>query len=243
MKLVIDIGNTNVKLGVFSLFSKVYFTTISSSKFEKTTKQILCKYRDIDKIILVSVSNLDISFLERTGSNKEVLILDHNFEFPFVNNYESPKTVGLDRLVLISAAYSKFPGKNVLVIDAGTCITFDFIDSNHNYNGGSISPGLNMRYMSLNEHTNKLPLLNPKLPKDFKGVTTDESIHSGVVFGIINEIDGVIELYNKKYDDLTVVLTGGDADFLSKQLKSTIFVFSNFLLEGLNFLLESNSKK
>mgnify|MGYP005734552509 FL=1 len=100
-----------------------------------------------------------------------------------------------------------------------------------------------MRYMSLNEHTNKLPLLNPKLPKDFKGVTTDESIHSGVVFGIINEIDGVIELYNKKYDDLTVVLTGGDADFLSKQLKSTIFVFSNFLLEGLNFLLESNSKK
>ncbi len=243
MKLVIDIGNTNIKLAVYSLFKQVHFSIISSSKFEKTIKQILCKYRDIDKIILVSVSNLDTSFLKRIGLDKQVMILDHNFEFPFVNNYESLNTVGLDRLVLISAAYNKFPNKNVLVIDAGTCITFDFIDSYHNYSGGSISPGLKMRYISLNQHTNKLPLLNPELPKNLKGVNTNESIHSGIVFGIISEIDGVIELYKKKYKDLTVVLTGGDADFLSKQLKSTIFVFSNFLLEGLNFLLESNSKK
>jgi type III pantothenate kinase len=182
--------------------------------------------------ILISQSETD---------DKEISILDYNFKFPFTNNYKTLKTIGLDRLVLVTAAFDKFPNKNVLVIDAGTCITYDYIGSNKIYQGGAISPGLRMSSISLNKQTKNLPLLDPKLPDTIIGNSTKNSIHSGVVFGIINEIEGVINQYNKEFVDLTVVFTGGDANFLCKQFKISIFANSNFLLEGLNFLLEYKS--
>jgi|TARA_B100001559_G_scaffold18098_1_gene15010 type III pantothenate kinase len=243
MKLIIDIGNTNAKLAVYDLKHQVDFFVTPKEDFNKVTKQVFLKYEEIKKIILSSVSDCDINILKKNFTDKEISILDYNFKFPFTNNYKTLKTIGLDRLVLVTAAFDKFPNKNVLVIDAGTCITYDYIGSNKIYQGGAISPGLRMRYESLNKQTKNLPLLDPKLPDTIIGNSTKNSIHSGVVFGIINEIEGVINQYNKEFVDLTVVLTGGDANFLCKQLKSSIFVFSNFLLEGLNFLLEFNSKK
>ena len=243
MKLIIDIGNTNAKLAVYDLKHQVDFFVTPKEDFNKVTKQVILKHEKIKNIILSSVSDCDISILKKDFTEKEISILDYNFKFPFTNNYKTLKTIGLDRLVLVSAAFDKFPNKNVLVIDAGTCITYDYIDSKKIYQGGAISPGLRMRYESLNKQTKNLPLLDPKLPNTIIGNSTKNSIHSGVVYGIINEIEGVINQYNKEFVDLTVVLTGGDANFLCKQLKSSIFVFSNFLLEGLNFLLEFNSKK
>ncbi len=128
----------------------------------------------------------------------------------------------------------------MLAIDAGSCITYDFKNKKEEYFGGAISPGISMRYKSLNNQTANLPLLNKKFPENITGNSTNESIHSGICKGVAKEIDGVIDEYNSRYKELTVILTGGDANFLSKQLKSTIFANSNFLLEGLNYILEYN---
>jgi type III pantothenate kinase len=142
---------------------------------------------------------------------------------------------------LVSASVEQFPDSNVLIIDAGTCITYDFINTNNEYIGGAISPGIRLRYRALNDLTANLPLLETQVPEDILGNSTQNAIHSGVVFGVLKEIDGVIEDYINKYSGLTVILTGGDTKFLSNQLKNSIFANSNFLLEGLNFILEYNT--
>ena len=160
---------------------------------------------------------------------------------PFKNDYDTPHTLGVDRLALMAAAVDQYPKSNVLVIDAGSCITYDFMDANQNYLGGAISPGLEMRYKSLEAFTSNLPLLQKTVPNQSIGSSTEASIHSGILYGILYEIEGTIKAYQNKYPDLTVILTGGDADFLCKQFKISIFAHSNFLLEGLNFLLEFNS--
>ena len=141
----------------------------------------------------------------------------------------------------MSASVNKYPDKNVLIIDAGTCVTYDFITAKNEYLGGAISPGIRMRYNSLHNLTANLPLLETKSPQNLIGNSTPESIHSGIINGILKELDGIVKEYEKKYQDLTVILTGGDTKFLSKQLKSSIFANSNFLLEGLNFILQFNS--
>ncbi|MGB2316775.1 MAG: type III pantothenate kinase, partial [Flavobacteriaceae bacterium] len=142
---------------------------------------------------------------------------------------------------LAAAATQQYPNTNTLIIDAGTCITYDFVDANSQYLGGAISPGLQMRYNALHNQTAQLPLLQPSDTNSYIGSTTDTSIHSGVVHGIVQEIQGVISTYSSDYLDLTVILTGGDANFLLKQFKISIFANSNFLLEGLNFLLDYNT--
>ena len=157
--------------------------------------------------------------------------------------YETPETLGVDRIALVSGAVKKFPNKNILIIDAGTCITFDFVNDKTVYFGGAISPGIEMRYKSLHAFTSKLPILEKNYPQNFIGKNTIESINSGIVNGVTQEIKGVINQYKKKYTDLTVVLTGGDINFLAKQLKSSIFAHQNFLLEGLNEILIFNKNK
>ena len=144
---------------------------------------------------------------------------------------------------MVTAAVCKYPNQNVLIIDAGTCITYDFVDTKSNYYGGAISPGIQMRYKALHENTDRLPLLEPIIPTHFVGNSTQSAVHSGVVLGVVNEIEGVVSSYKSKYSDLIIILSGGDANFLCKQFKISIFAFSNFLLEGLNFLLEYNSSK
>ena len=162
---------------------------------------------------------------------------------PFKNLYSTPKTLGIDRIALVCASVGEFPDNNVLIIDAGTCITYDFINSKNEYLGGAISPGVRMRYKAMHNQTANLPLLTTEVPKQIIGDSTANSMHSGVVNGVLNEIDGTISQYKEKYQDLTVILTGGDAKMLSKQLKSSIFANSNFLLEGLNFILQFNQHK
>ena len=139
-------------------------------------------------------------------------------------------------MVLASGAVLLYPTQNRLVIDAGTCITYDFIAANDDYLGGAISPGITIRYKSLNNFTAKLPLLEKKETENFIGNSTENSIHSGIINGVCYEIDGFISRYSDKFQDLTIILTGGDAVFLAKRLKNTIFANSNFLLESLNLL-------
>jgi len=242
MNLIIDVGNTLVKLAVFQenvLFEKY---TTQHDGFLNAVKQVLIKYPIISKGIISSVGKLNKEDVKVVESEIDLLILNSETKQPFENLYKTPKTLGVDRIALVSASVEQFPNANVLIIDAGTCITYDFINDKNDFFGGAISPGIRLRYHSLHNLTANLPLLESKLPESLIGNTTDSSIHSGVVFGVLKEIDGVINEYKEKYSDLTVILTGGDTNFLSKQLKNGIFANSNFLLEGLNFILEYNTQ-
>jgi type III pantothenate kinase len=145
-------------------------------------------------------------------------------------------------MVLSAGAVLQFPKQNRLVIDAGTCVTYDFIDADDNYLGGAISPGIRLRYESLHNYTAKLPLLTKSNPENFIGKTTQESIHSGVINGLTQEIHGFIKQYQEQYANFIIILTGGDAEFLAKRLKNTIFANPNFLLESLNQTFQYNNK-
>ena len=198
-------------------------------------------FLDVEKAIISSVGKLKKSDVNYIKKYFKVIILDASTKVPFQNLYKSSETLGVDRIALVSASVQKYDKQNVLIIDAGTCITYDFINSENKYFGGAISPGIRIRYQSLNDLTANLPLLETKIPQNLTGNSTAQSIHSGIINGILFEIEGTISKYDKKYKDLTVILTGGDADFLSKQLKSSIFANSIFLLEGLNYILEFNT--
>ena len=242
MNLIIDVGNTLVKLAVFDKSHLLHKVNFKTSNFTEEYKIIKHTYPVIKQAIISSVGNLKSEYISMVKRDFNFLKLDTQTKLPFINSYKTPSTLGVDRIALVSASVKEFPRQNVLIIDAGTCITFDFITEDNEYLGGAISPGIRLRYQALHNLTANLPLLKTSRPKNAIGNTTESAIHSGVVNGIIKEIDGVIDEYRQKYSDLTIILTGGDAKFLSNQLKNSIFANSNFLLEGLNFILEFNSK-
>jgi type III pantothenate kinase len=240
MNLIIDVGNTKVKLAVFDNQKRVKKISATHKNFLNKIKTLQKEYPDIKRAIISSVGNVSKEDLEQLNYYFKLLILNSSTKIPFKNCYKTPTTLGVDRIALVSASVHKYPNKNVLIIDAGTCVTYDFITTKNEYLGGAISPGIRMRYNSLHNLTANLPLLDTKPPQNLIGNSTSESIHSGIINGILKELDGIVQEYAKKYQDLTVILTGGDTKFLSKQLKSSIFANSNFLLEGLNFILEFN---
>ncbi|WP_179348006.1 type III pantothenate kinase [Winogradskyella pacifica] len=242
MNLIVDVGNTYVKFAVFFKADLIYKLSFKLNEFKKQYEIVKKDFPKLKKAIISSVGHLSKEEVELIKNDLNVMELTSELKFPFKNDYQTPKTLGVDRVALVCASVNQLPNKNVLIIDAGTCITYDFVTKENHYRGGAISPGLRLRYLSLNNLTAHLPLLETKTPNNIIGNSTESSIHSGVVYGAINEIDGVINQYIENYSDLTVILTGGDSKFLSNQLKNTIFAKSNFLLEGLNFILEYNSK-
>ncbi|MDO6676721.1 type III pantothenate kinase [Tenacibaculum sp. 1B UA] len=239
MCLIIDVGNTRVKVAVFEIDTVKEVFVFEKAKIISELKKITSRF-SVSNSIISSVANFTEKEKQKIVELLNPVFLDSNTKVPFKNLYKTPKTLGVDRIALASAAINKFPNKNVLVLDAGTCITYDFITNEGKYLGGAISPGVAMRYKALHTFTSKLPLLEMEEVENFIGVDTKSSIHSGVINGVSNEIDGIIAQYQKKYPDLTVVLTGGDTYFLSKQLKSVIFAHPNFVLEGLHTILIHN---
>ncbi|WPR72542.1 type III pantothenate kinase [Flavobacterium sp. NG2] len=234
MVLTIDIGNTRIKGAVFECDILIEQFVFEKKELQKKIENIFQKHQKISDLVIASVGNLSKSDFLAFENRLKVHFVSHNDAFPFINKYETPHTLGIDRMVLAAGAVLKYPKQNRLVIDAGTCITYDFIDAADNYLGGAITPGLNLRYKALNDYTSKLPLLELKTPKGVIGDSTAESIHSGVVNGLVYEIDGFIDKYKQLSLNFIIILTGGDADFLAKRLKNTIFANSNFLLESLN---------
>lgn len=239
MNLIIDVGNTRIKTAVFDDGKMIHNESLTNDSFVSEAKKFIKKYKCTSAIIS-SVGSVNKSQIDELRAEISLIELDYNTKVPFVNKYSTPKTLGVDRIALVSSAISTYPNKNVLIIDAGTCITYDFLNNEGNYYGGAISPGLQMRYKALNVFTEKLPLLEPSEKFELLGNSTETSIHSGIINGVINEIDGMIKQYRKKNTDLTVVLTGGDVNFLSNRLKNGIFANPNFLLEGLNTILTYN---
>ncbi len=241
MNLIIDVGNTLVKFAVFQQNTLLEKKTVEGKNALKAFKKIIKDFPFLKNAVVSYVGKLEKTVFDAINAELKLLVLDQDTKLPFKNMYKTPQTLGVDRIALVSASVKEYSNSNVLIIDAGTCITYDFITKDNEYLGGAISPGIRLRYTTLNTFTANLPLLSTEMPEQLIGDTTASSIHSGVVIGILKEIDGVIDEYQQEYEDLTVILTGGDSDFLSKQLKNGIFANSNFLLEGLNFILEFNS--
>nr|WP_299387624.1 type III pantothenate kinase [Allomuricauda sp.] len=242
MNLVVDIGNTRIKYAVFENRTMVFDELSTSDLFLSMVKELFERFPKIDHAILSSVGSLENKQRDILSLFCRVHVLSHQSKVPFKNSYATPHTLGMDRVALATAAFYKNHRQNTLVIDSGTCITYDLINDSGEYVGGAISPGIGMRYRAMNNQTAALPLLEPSEILDFIGNTTESSMHSGVINGVTQEIDGVIDQYRSRYKDLTVILTGGDFHFFAKRLKNTIFANSKFLLEGLNYLLEYNKR-
>ncbi|WP_350286257.1 type III pantothenate kinase [uncultured Croceitalea sp.] len=240
MNLVIDIGNTRTKWALFDKGVLVIDQTFESGLFLTMVKEIFEVYPKISRAIVASVKKLKNKEFEVLSLFCKTHLLSHQSSIPFKNSYASPNTLGIDRIALATAAFYTYPKQNTLVIDLGTCITYDMMNDYGEYLGGAISPGFAMRYRAMHQQTDGLPLLEPEDHIDFIGNTTKTSMHSGVINGMLHELNGTINQYKDRFEHLTVILTGGDAQFFVKRLKNSIFANSKFLLEGLNYLLEYN---
>lgn len=244
MNLIIDEGNTAIKLAVFDDNKRIFFQTFAKNNFQKEIAQVV-DFEKIDSCIVASVvkeAEERFSFLKEKIKN--LLFVSSQTPMPFVNKYVTPTTLGIDRLALMAGAVSAYPNKNVLVIDAGTCITFDIMTAEGVYLGGAITPGIAMRFKAMHEFTSKLPLITQQDfdIENFIGNSTESCMLSGVYHNVICEIEGVITQYEKKFKDLTTILTGGNHLFLVNNIKNCIFANSFFLLEGLNAILEWQRK-
>jgi type III pantothenate kinase len=239
LNLIIDTGNTRTKL---ALYKNDKLQSLKKVKNKKTLSVLKNLFQDtsISNAIISSVADIDdevLFFLE--DKINSLIILNSATKIPFKNLYRTPKTLGVDRIALMAASQNNYPNTNVLVIDAGTCITYDLLNAKNEYFGGAIAPGINMKYKAMHHFTANLPLLKPKANVSI-GNSTKNAMHQGVINGTLLEIEGIINQYKKNNDNLTVVLTGGDTIFLAKLLKSSIFANPNFLLEGLNHILNYN---
>lgn len=242
MNLCIDLGNSSCKIGIFNkdiLIDSFIYKAINFNDIYT----LLDKYK-IDAYIISSVIS---------DSTEIIQVLDEKINFkieltkdtliPIKNNYETPESLGKDRLAAIIGASFLKPETNLLVIDAGTAITYDFIDSNRNYEGGNIAPGLEMRLRALHEFTQKLPLVNPVNINHFLGKNTNSALVSGAIYGIVFEIDGYINTLKIKYPQLSTFLTGGSSFYFDNKLKNAIFAEKYLVLIGLNRILQYNVQK
>lgn len=236
MNLIVDEGNTRVKLAVFQGERVLEVFSEEKKDTQKKIEKILKKY-DLEAVMISSVTD-EVKKITDSLSIKQSYYLSSATPIPFSNHYKTPTTLGVDRIGLITQAYTAYPNENVLVIDAGTCITYDFINNKGEYLGGAIAPGLEMKYKAMHAFTGKLPLIKENdLEVPLIGTSTMSCMQSGVINGTVFEIDATILAYQQRYNNLKVILTGGDSNMLCKQLKNTIFANPNFLLEGLNSLL------
>ncbi len=222
---VIDGGNTHIKLGVFSLGNLTSVHRCSS------VHEIGALLSPESTVVVANVGSPEL-YSECQGRGCEIYSLDPLGKLPFAHSYLTPESLGIDRLCNVAAVHALHPKQNVLVVDAGTCIKFDLINAERQYCGGSISPGLALRYLSLNEHTANLPLLAPA-PWELIGKSTEESLHSGVMGSAQAEIHWRIQEFNNRYEDLIIYLTGGDALYFDLAQKNDIFVDENLTLKGI----------
>ena len=239
MNLIIDIGNTSAKLAVFEKGDMKDMLRCSNRSLQGV--ETFCSRYPIQKGIISSVVSLTDE-ISHTIHALPFPIMEFTYQtpIPIKNLYKTPETLGMDRLAAVIAVQAMKPSCPILVIDAGTCITYDFIDEFGNYQGGNISPGVDMRFNALHHFTSKLPKVSPEGETPHYGQTTETAIRAGVMRGIEFEIEGYIRQLQKKYPPLFVFLTGGNGFSFDTNLKSTIFADGLLVLKGLNRILEYN---
>lgn len=241
MNFVVDFGNTRIKAAIFSGNDLLH-----SYVFNSTQGLIegLNDIHDFENCLICSVTSAHQEFIKALPKGKHVISFTATTPIPLKNLYKSSSTLGSDRIAASIGAFSFHPHQNVLTIDAGTCIKYNFVNSANEYLGGAISPGLAMRLKALKEFTHALPLVEiDRTFNELVGTGTKESILSGAQIGAVAEVDGIIGKYLLNYANLVVVLTGGDSDYLGKQLKNRLFANQNLLLYGLNTILNYNLEK
>lgn len=235
MNLVVDYGNSAAKVGIFN--HEILVETLTFATLDALQKFV--QQSTADNILVSSVKEDPEKILSHAKS-KMKFVLSPELGLPIRNKYSTPKTLGMDRIASACGAYQLFPGENALAIDAGTCITYEFLDKDGSYRGGGISPGLSMRFKAVHTFTAKLPLISPKENVSLIGDSTETSIQSGVINGLLAEIEGIIGRYQKEFGSVRVILCGGDARFFENQLKASIFASPELVLIGLNSILNYN---
>lgn len=242
MNLAIDVGNTMVKVGVFkdgTLLSVTTEPTLSIGGLKK----ILAVHAQPDSPVQTIISTVTEAYQTQADWLRQygrVMYFTHSSAVPLKISYDTPGTLGSDRIAAAVAASSRYRAQNLLVFQLGSCLTHEYITQEGIYSGGGIAPGMEMRLSALHTFTERLPLITYR-PIDFlTGRSTEESILSGVINGMTVEIDGLIDRYREKYGDLKAVLTGGDLIYFDKRLKNSIFAHPNLVLEGLNIILGFN---
>ena len=240
MNLVIDIGNTRIKLAIFD-GSVLVLTEVLDDLRVDHIQTLKAKYPQLNNVISSTVRDYPIGvqdFLSK--SFNQFIEFSHHTPVPITNLYKTPETLGLDRLAAAIGGASLFPNQNLLIIDAGTAITYEIVTSKNEYLGGNISPGLETRFKSLHQYTQKLPLVRAKENFAEIGTDTESAIRAGVQLGLFYEIEQYTHTLRADYEDTQVIITGGDAKFFDKRLKNSIFVNFNLTLLGLNRILEYN---
>jgi len=239
MNLLIDIGNSSTKVAISEnrkIIEDFRFIELNTDKI----LDMINEYK-IQNSALSNVSTLSEKLKNILTKNTSFYSFSSEIKIPFDCSYKL-SDVGDDRLALMAAAYYDFPNENVLVIDMGTCITYDIKTSNNNYKAGGISPGLNMRIKSISDGAFKLNEITPAYPESLIASDTKSSLDIGIVMGIKSEIKGFISQYSSQFTDLKVIITGGDSKILSGKIKNTIFTNSNYVFKGLDFLIEYNKR-
>lgn len=239
MNLAIDVGNTRIKAGVFD-----GETLVKHKNFEISGDDLIADFVkpfDVQHVIVCSVNGDDIDIEVRIPEVSGLVVeLSDQTNIPIVNGYDTPHTLGKDRLAAAVGGNHILRGNNVLIVDAGTCITYDLVTADGKYVGGNIAPGLNMRLKAMHDFTARLPLVKRGEPTRFMGRSTEEAIKNGAVKGILLEIEGYIGQLTDQYATLETVITGGDASYFADLMKTKIFVRSNLVLIGLNEILKLN---
>lgn len=237
--LCFDFGNTRLKCAVFNNDEIKDVITLADDS-DETIKNLISTYKP-NKSILSSVINHNIEIENILSAKTKFHKLTHQSKLSFTTPVGKPETIGADRLALIAAAVYFYPDKHNLVIGLGSCITYNFVDKFHAFLGGSISPGLEMRFKAMHEFTAKLPLINANSNFPLVGYDTKTNLLSGVILGMHKEIDGTIEEYALRYSNFNVHLTGGDMGFFVPHLKNKIFASPHLIYKGLYAISEANS--
>lgn len=236
MNICIDIGNTSAKAGIFEGENLVELVqNLSDRGIIKFLKQ-----RNPEHIMISSVRKGIGRILGQAVDIAHTMQFDHTTPVPFTNAYHTPQTLGLDRIAAVAGAGFLHPGKDVLVVDIGTCITYDLLDGAGTYHGGGISPGVEMRLKAMHKFTSRLPLLSAKGDVELIGKTTSECMLSGATNGTAAEIEGIILRYRQFFGDLDIIFCGGGAKFFESKIKGHIFAVPNLVVIGLNQILRSN---
>lgn len=237
--LAIDIGNTRTKATVFDNSNVLNECVTDTASLHAIIQQFKPEHAVLSAV--GPGAEEIIGIIRDHGI--PLLHVNYQTPFPFTVDYGTPHTLGMDRLAGVAAARYLYPGTHCLVIDAGTCITYDFITAEGVYTGGAIAPGLTMRLRAMHEFTHKLPQPNLHWPADFEGKSTEQSLLSGVVPAVADEINGRINRYTQRYGPIQTILCGGDAPLLSEQLKNNIFAAPSLIMKGLNQILLFNVNK
>ncbi len=237
--LVLDYGNTLKKLAVFEDGSLLVCTKTKGS-ISPIIKDIQSHFPGLKQAIISSVSAVPDTEFQLLQSQFQLFVFNHSTALPFTNAYQTPLTLGLDRLANVAGGIALFPKQNLLIIDAGSCITYDFVDHEGVYLGGAISPGLPLRAKAMHHFTQHLPLIQPAQETTLLGKDTQSCMQSGIIHGTTAEIDGMISAYLSDYKFIKAILSGGDALYFEKRLKNNIFAAPNLVLEGLYHILKHN---